>query len=404
MMIGMDALPDGPPTADRVVAIVPARGGSKGIPRKNLRRVGGTPLVVRTVECARRAAAIDAVLVSTDDAEIARVAGAAGAEVIDRPADHGGDEAPSETALLHALDVLAAAGREPEVVVFLQCTSPFTRSEDLDTAVAAVLHDGADVAFTAAPVHHFLWREAGDGSVVGVNHDAAHRARRQDRPPEWMENGAVYAMRTAGFRSARHRFFGRVVVVEMPVARSMEIDDADDLERARVLSVRLDRGARATRLAGIRALALDFDGVLTDNGVWTAPDGTETVRSDRSDGLGIEHLRDAGLPMVVVSKERNPVVAARCAKLGLDVVHGCDDKVPVLERWLAERAIPWDATGYVGNDVNDLPCMERVGCAIAVADAHPAVRDAAHVVLDRPGGRGAVRELADALLDVRVGR
>ena len=400
MMIVMAASPDAAPAGSRTVAIIPARGGSKGIPRKNLQPVGGVPLVVRTIDSARRAASLDLLVLTTDDADIAERAAAAGARVVDRPDAHSTDEASSESALLHALEVLTDEGAAPAVVAFLQCTSPFTRPEDVDAAVAAVVDGGADVAFTGTATHQFLWRASdhGDGSVVGANHDLAHRPRRQDRDPEWVENGAVYAMRADGFVRARHRFFGRVVVVDMPAERSIDVDAPGDLALCRTLAPGLDRDARLARLAGVQALVFDFDGVLTDNGVWTAQDGTESVRSDRSDGLGIEHLRDAGLPMVVISKETNPVVAARCAKLRLEVAHGCDDKVEVLDRWLAERGIGWEATAYVGNDVNDLPCMGRVGCAIAPADADPAVLAVAHVVLDRPGGRGAVRELADLLL------
>lgn len=404
MMIGMNSDLDGPvvsPEEGRVVVIVPARAGSKGIRRKNLEPVGGIPLVLRTVRCALAAPSVDVVLVSTDDGEIAGAARGAGAGVVTRPAELGGDSVSSEAVLLHALDAAGAAEDPAGITVLLQCTSPFTRVDDLEAAIAAVRDGGADVAFTASPSHGFVWRADPTGAAVAVNHDAARRPRRQDREPEWVENGAVYALRTAGFVESGHRFFGRVVVIEMPVLRSIEIDDVDDLAAARRIAPLVDGAASAQRLAGVSAVVFDFDGVLTDNAVWTDQDGRESVRSDRSDGLGIERLRTAGTPMLVISKERNPVVAARCRKLGLDVVQGCDDKVSVMERWLADRGLTATATAYVGNDVNDLPGMARVGCAVAVADAHPDVLAAADLVLACAGGRGAVRELADALLGSR---
>ena len=404
MMIGMTTPSNGPGPPMRVVAIIPARGGSKGIPGKNVQLVGGVPLVVRSVRCALAAGSVDAVYVSTDDADIARLARDAGAAVIDRPVEHSGDDASSESVLLHALDVVVEReGTDPAITVFLQCTSPFTGPDDVDAAVAAVRDGGADVAFTASRVHHFAWRVDVDGAAVGVNHDAASRPRRQDRDAEYVENGAVYVLGTRGFRAAGHRFFGRVVVSEMPAARSLEIDDADELAAARLLAGWIDRAHDGSRVAGLRALVFDFDGVLTDNGVLTRQDGTESVRSDRSDGMGIEMLRHAGVPMVVISKEQNPVVTARCAKLGLDVVQGCEDKVAALEEWLSDRGIAAGETGFVGNDINDLACMARVGCGIAVADAHPSVLAAADLVLGQPGGRGAVRELADLVLAARTG-
>ena len=148
----------------------------------------------------------------------------------------------------------------------------------------------------------------------------------------------------------------------------------------------------------LSAIVFDFDGVFTDNRVLTFQDGTEAVFCSRSDGMGIELLRMAGVPMVVISKERNPVTTARCTKLGLEVVQGIDDKVPAMTAWLAERNLDPARTIYVGNDVNDLPCMRLVGCAVAVADAHPAVLAEADIVLPRRGGDGALRFLSDAIL------
>jgi YrbI family 3-deoxy-D-manno-octulosonate 8-phosphate phosphatase len=149
-------------------------------------------------------------------------------------------------------------------------------------------------------------------------------------------------------------------------------------------------------------LALDFDGVLTDNAVYVAEDGREWVRCSRGDGMGISLLRRAGLPVVVLSTETNSVVAARCRKLGIDCLHGLEDKEVAFRRLLVERNIASAATVFVGNDVNDLGCLRLAGCALVVADAHPAAVELADYVLSRPGGQGAVREVCDALL-VKMG-
>jgi N-acylneuraminate cytidylyltransferase len=146
------------------------------------------------------------------------------------------------------------------------------------------------------------------------------------------------------------------------------------------------------------ALVMDFDGVFTDNKVMVDQDGRETVRCDRSDGLGLQRLAGIGLPLLVLSKEQNPVVGARCRKLGIECLQGIDDKRPALEAWCGERGLALADTIYVGNDTNDLSCFAAVGCAVAVADSHPEVLAAADLVLHRAGGRGALRELADALI------
>jgi N-acylneuraminate cytidylyltransferase len=381
----------------QTLALIPARGGSKGLPRKNVRRVGGVPLVGRTVQAARQASAVDRVVVSTDDAEIAAAAREHGADVIDRPAALSGDEASSESALLHALGRLdETEGYRPDRVVFLQCTSPFTRPEDID-GTAARLDDGADSAFAASPFHGFVWREGKDGTARGVNHspDTA-RQRRQDRPTELLETGAVYAFDADGFREAEHRFFGRVAAYEMPAERSLEVDTPADLERARDRHARLQQADRASALPDpVEAVVFDFDGVFTDNRVLVTEDRTEAVVCNRGDGKGIERLRETGRALLVLSSEVNPVVRARTEKLGLDTLHGIDDKPRVLEEWLDERGISWSQTVFVGNDVNDAGCLRAAGCGAVVADAHPDVRPDADLVLESRGGHGAVRELCD---------
>ncbi|WP_308416948.1 acylneuraminate cytidylyltransferase [Streptomyces sp. AJS327] len=446
-----------------MLAVIPARGGSKGVPGKNLAEVGGVPLVARAVRACHAARRVTGVLVSTDDPAIAAVARAEGARVVERPARLAGDLATSEAAVLHALEWYATELAEPvDAVLLVQCTSPFVTATELD-AVAGALADGADSALTVAPFHGFVWRAApahattppdpstpgnrrdrpGDPAPVnrpatptrsapltgghGVNHDAAHRPRRQDRPEDLLETGAVYGMDAAGFRAARHRFFGRVEPVRTDPARTLEIDDPHDLARARALAPLLDaqlpgdadrsgqygppddpvdlgrsgsshHPEARPRREDVDAVILDFDGTQTDDRVYLDADGRELVAVHRGDGLGIAALRRSGLELLVLSTEQNPVVAVRARKLGLPVLHGVDRKDLALTRWCAERGIPPERVLYLGNDVNDLPCLRLVGWPVAVADAHRVVRRAARAVTGRPGGHGAVREVASWVL------
>jgi YrbI family 3-deoxy-D-manno-octulosonate 8-phosphate phosphatase len=387
-------------TSTVTCVVIPARGGSKGIVGKNLRRVGGVPLLARTIAAARAASTVDHVVVSTDDPMIARVARRHGALVVDRPIDLSGDTASSESAVLHALDVLEAGGIVPETVVLMQCTSPFTIADDVDRTVAAV-HNGADTAFTAVPSHAFIWTEH-DGVAAGVNHAADTRLRRQDRPAEYRENGAVYAMSARGFRQARHRFFGETAIVSTDPARSIEIDDPDDLSIARRLAPLFEHDRSGGPLPDVvQALVLDFDGVFTDDTVITFEDGTEAVVASRRDGMGLSLLRAATprLPIVILSSETNPVVQARCRKLGIAAIQGLADKETTLRSWCVDNDVELSGVVYVGNDVNDIGCMTAVGCAVAPRDAHPAAIDAADLILAARGGRGAIRELTEILID-----
>ncbi len=219
-----------------ILAIIPARGGSKGIPRKNLQPLAGKPLLAYSIEAARQTSSITRTVVSTDDPEIGAVAQEYGAEVVWRPAEISGDTASSESALLHVLDHLRQSeGYEPDLLVFLQCTSPLTAPEDIEGTIRALLDANADSALAVTPFHYFLWREGQDGSAVGINHDKSRRPLRQEREPQFLETGAVYVMRTQGFRAARHRFFGKTVMYVMPRERCLEIDDPEDLIVAEAL-------------------------------------------------------------------------------------------------------------------------------------------------------------------------
>ncbi|WP_375082103.1 cytidylyltransferase domain-containing protein [Microbacterium sp. CR_7] len=383
-----------PATTGRTVAIIPARGGSKGVPRKNVQRVGGVPLIERAVRSALSAEGIDLVVVSTDDAEIATVASAAGAVVVRRPDELSGDTASSESAILHALDEIEAAGERVEVVAFLQATSPFISADALAEAVREVREERADSVFSAFETYGFLWARTGDDAAVALNHEAGHRPRRQDRDPHYLETGAFYVFRADGFREAQHRFFGRIRITEVPEWSAIEIDDAQQLEIARALAALHETPERIP----VRAVVTDFDGVHTDDTASVDADGVERVRVSREDGMGVSLLRKAGIPMLILSTEVNAVVRARAEKLRVPVLHGIEDKESALRGWAEENGIALDEIAYLGNDVNDLPAMRIVGWPVAVANAHPRVLAEARVVLTRRGGRGAVRELVERVL------
>lgn len=210
-------------------------------------------------------------------------------------------------------------------------------------------------------------------------------------------------MRTQGFLTARFRFFGRTAMHEIPVEHWQEIDEPVDFQIAEERMARLHRRDRAAGLpCPLRALVMDFDGVHTDDRVFVSTSGEEAVACSRADGMGIELLRKAGLAMTVISKERNAVVAARCAKLQIECTHGVEDKLPLMLEWLDQRGIAAAEAIYVGNDINDLACMAAVGCAIAPADAHPTALAQADVVLSSAGGKGALRELAEMIIEAGV--
>jgi len=147
----------------------------------------------------------------------------------------------------------------------------------------------------------------------------------------------------------------------------------------------------------IRLVALDFDGVFTDNRVRVSADGTESVICCRSDGIGLRRLRDAGVDAVVISSEPNPVVRIRTEKLGVPCVYGCENKLSALKDEAKRRHVKLGEVAYLGNDVNDADCLKAVGLPVVVADAWAEVKPLGKIVLASKGGRGAVRELCDMI-------
>ncbi|WP_115081023.1 cytidylyltransferase domain-containing protein [Synechococcus sp. N32] len=214
------------------LALIPARGGSKGIPGKNLQEVGGVPLVCRSIRAAQASTGVGRVVVSTDDEAIAAAAEHEGAIAIRRPAAIAGDTASSESALLHALDVLEKQGPLEAELVFLQCTSPFTTGVQIDAVLAALKDEDCNSSFSVSPWHGFLWRVDGRG----INHNPElPRRRRQDLEPAFLETGAIYAMGVTAFRGCGSRFCPptRPVVLEEV---GPEIDTPEDLALCRLIA------------------------------------------------------------------------------------------------------------------------------------------------------------------------
>ncbi|MBL7116145.1 MAG: HAD hydrolase family protein, partial [Kiritimatiellae bacterium] len=183
-----------------------------------------------------------------------------------------------------------------------------------------------------------------------------------------------------------------------PACHWLELDEPEDLERADALLRARERAQTAAGLpSDVKALVLDFDGVLTDNRVHCSENGEESVSCWRSDGIGLAAVQATGVRVLVLSKERNPVVSIRCEKLSIECLQAVDDKCARLQTWLDNEGLAWEQVVFVGNDSTDTACMKRAGFGVAVADAHDAALRASNLVLSRNGGYGAVRECCDLI-------
>lgn len=210
-----------------VLAIIPARGSSKGIPKKNILPLLGKPLIAHTIEQALAAKRVSRVVVSTDDDEIARVSKKSGAEVIMRPPELAVDTAPTWPVIVHAVKDLQKQGYNPDYVVMMQCTSPIRESRDIDNAVDTLEEQDADSVLSVVDSHDFLWKVK-EGGAVPINYDFNNRPRRQDRELEYKENGSIYVIKTPLILENNNYLAGKVAIYVMDNWKGLEIDDELD--------------------------------------------------------------------------------------------------------------------------------------------------------------------------------
>ena len=400
------------------IAIVPARGGSKSLPRKNARPLAGHPLLAWSIAAAREARLVHRVLVSTDDPELQEIAVRYGAEApFLRPAELARDDTPDLPVFTHALRWLEDnEDVRPEVLVQLRPTSPLRPPGLVDRGVRALLEEpDADSLRAVVPCSQNpfkSWRLS-DGrlrplfeSIDGLREP--YNQPRQALPAAFWQTGHLDVVRRETV--LRGSLTGeQVLPLLVDGCYAVDIDGPEhwaDAERAlqdgRLTCVR-PTGTVASPFTGVRMVVFDFDGVFTDNRVYVDEDGRESVACSRADGAGLERLRRRGMPVAVLSAEENGVVAARCTKLGVPFVQGVREKAPALRALVAHEGLSLSEVAYVGNDLPDLPCLRLAGVGIAVADAAVEVRRAADVVLGSAGGQGAVREVCDAIL-AAIGR
>ena len=400
-----------------ILALIPARGGSKGIPRKNIRSFAGYPLIAWSIAAAQQSPRVTRVIVSTDDEEIASIARQYGAEApFLRPAELARDKTLDLPVFEHALQWLSEnEGYKPDVVVQLRPTSPIRPCDCVDNAIKILLeHPRADCVRGVVPAGqnpHKMWRiPKPDGPMTSLLEvpgiDEPYNAPRQILPPIYWQTGHIDAIRVSTIIKKHSLTGNKIYPLVIDPRYTVDIDNLSDWAKyeAMVYGGGLEMVSpgrkRRPMPETIKMIITDFDGVITDGRVWTDENGRETVAATRSDSMRVRQLREHGIEVMILSSEVNSVVTARAEKMGVEAIHGLglNEKGRALQKFLSEKDLDPSQIIYVGNDFNDLPCFEIAGWAVAVGDAYPEVIRAADYVLSRPGGYGAIRELSDLVL------
>jgi N-acylneuraminate cytidylyltransferase len=398
-----------------ILAVIPARGGSKGIPRKNIKVFAGYPLIAYSIQAALSSKYVTRTIVSTDDSEIATVAKEYGAEVpFLRPEELAQDHTldfPVFENLLKTLNEIE--GYHPDLVIQLRPTSPIRPINLVDDAIEAILRepqiDSVRGVVPSGQNPYKMWKIDPQSGLMesllkvdGI--EEPYNSARQSLPDTFWQTGHIDVIRTNVILEKKSMSGRKIKPIHIHPDFTVDLDKPSDWQRAEWqvwyggLEMVIPGNKRRPLPEKVDLVVFDFDGVMTDDKVYVNQDGIEMVAANRRDGMGISLLNKAGKKMIVLSSEINPVVKARCEKLKLPFIQGVEKKAEVLKNYLNENFINQDNVIYVGNDVNDLPCFPEVGCALVVADAHPAALRQADIILQHKGGKGAVREVCDLLL------
>ena len=373
-----------------VLAVVQARGGSKGIPGKNIKLLAGIPLIAYSIAAGIQSKYVNRVVISTDDEQIAQVAMQWGGEVpFLRPPEYATDTAVDLDVFVHALTWLEEnEGYKPDIVVQLRPTSPLRPIDCVDRAIELLLSDEAATSVRGVVPSgqnpYKMWRITSETEpmepLLKEGFFEPYNMPRQELPQTYWQTGHVDVLRRDTILRDRSMSGDRILPLIIDSRYTVDIDDLQDWAKAEwmieqighdlphIRPTKRGRELIAERLKNVRLVALDFDGVMTDNRVWVSEDGKEWVAANRSDGYGIELLRKQSIEVVVLSRETNPVVEARCQKLGIKHVQGLLAKASALQTVVEELGLDMNQVIYLGNDVNDLECMEIAGLAVAVAE------------------------------------
>lgn len=382
------------------VAFIPVRGGSKSIPLKNIKCMNGRPLVYWTAKAACGCQFIDKVYIATDSDEIRKTLEKFKDElesfskivIIGRSEESASDSASTEFVMLEF-----ASNYSFDNIVLIQATSPLLSSDDLDRGFKIFEEKDTDSVLSVVKQKRFNW-SVEDGFAHPTNYNIFKRPRRQEFEGYYVENGAFYITSRNNLIKSKNRISGNIKVVEMNEDTFFEIDEPSDW--IIIEHLLKQREKKTLKLPEIKMVLMDCDGVLTDGGMYYTEYGDEIKRFNTLDGMGIKLLREKGIIVGIVTGEKRELNKRRAQKLKIDIIRqGVSDKLTEIKQICNEKCISMDNVLYVGDDINDLEAIKAVGYGCTVANGREEVKLVAKHVTKARGGEGAVREIADLIVN-----
>ncbi len=374
------------------IAFIPVRGGSKSIPLKNIKEINGRPLVYWTLKAAEDCNYLEKIYVATDSTQIKKVVEDfkfSKVIVIDRSEEVSSDIASTEEVMLEF-----ASKYKFDNIVLIQATSPLLQTQDLDRGFEIFNKKEIDSVVSVVRQKRFNW-EIKDGFAVSTNYNIYNRPRRQDFEGYFVENGAFYITSKENLIRFKNRISGNIQICEMSEESYFEIDEPADW----IIVENLLRQHQNVDRLDIKLLATDCDGVLTDGGMYYSDSGSELKKFNTLDGMGFELLRNLGIKIAIITGENNSLVKRRADKLKVDdIIFNQKDKLQSMNDLCVKYNITLQQCAYIGDDIFDLPAIEKVGLGCAPCSALDIVKQKANFVTNKKGGEGCVREVAEYII------
>lgn len=380
------------------VAFIPVRGGSKSIPLKNIKEIAGKPLVYWVTEAANSCEAIDEVYIATDSTRIRDIVMGFGFEkvrVIGRTKETATDTASTESAMLEF-----AKTHHFDNIALIQATSPLLTSSDLDGGFALFALEKTDSVLSVVRQKRFNWKINEQGYAVSTNYNYEKRPRRQEFEGYLVENGAFYITSREALLTSRNRLSGNICAYEMDERTYFEIDEQSDWETVEnQLNQRKISERRKANVSEIKMLLTDCDGCLTDGGMYYTENGDEVKKFNTRDGMAVSMLQSCGVKVGIITGESRELNVRRANKLNIDILEqGCKNKLEKVIETADKYHLNLSEIAYIGDDINDIEVIKRVGFGACPRDAIEEVKMEASYVCMAKGGEGVLREVAQRIL------
>lgn len=375
----------------KLVAFIPARCGSKSIPKKNIKLFFGKPLIYWSLKALENTGLVDRVVVATDCDEVTETVESMGfnkVKIYRRKTKNAQDFSSTESVML---EYISASKLDGEVTFMLvQLTSPFTRSEDFEKGIK--MFDVYDSILSCARSKRFMWDKGG----IPINYDLNNRPRRQEFEGMLIENGAFYISYVSDIIKYENRLSGKIGICEMPEYTVVEIDEEEDWIMAEQL-MKKHKNKPVIDISKIKIFLSDVDGVLTDAGMYYSEKGDELKKFCTYDGMGFRLLQKQGIKVGVLTSEDRELNRRRAKKLNLDFdFHGVSDKLKFVKDLCQKENLGLDQISYIGDDINCHELLSQVGLAFCPKNSVDKIKNIPGVIeINKNGGDGAVRQLVE---------